>query len=76
MTGVRSEEAPAMTPLRCEPSDDERAGAAWWTALSEPRKADWLSLADSTRPADAWAEFKRRTFVERPARARRASGRG
>jgi hypothetical protein len=44
-----------------EPSADERAGLEWWYSLSEPRRADWLQLADGRRPADAWAEYKRRS---------------
>jgi hypothetical protein len=52
-----------------EPSADELAGVAWWNSLSEPRRADWLRLADSTKPADAWAEFKRRSLEEQPASA-------
>jgi hypothetical protein len=50
-----------MTIISRGPSADELAGAAWWNSLSEPRRADWLHLADSTKPADAWAEYKRRT---------------
>lgn len=49
-----------------EPSADELAGVEWWQSLSEPRRADWLKLADSTKPADAWAEFKRRAAEGRP----------
>lgn len=49
-----------MNPSR-EPSADELAGVEWWNSLSEPRRVDWLQLAETIRPADAWAEFKRRT---------------
>jgi len=49
-----------MTTNDRDPSADDLAGVAWWNSLSEPRRADWLRLADSTKPADAWAEFKRR----------------
>lgn len=50
-----------MTIIGREPSADELASVEWWNALSEPRRADWLHLADSAKPADAWAEYKRRT---------------
>jgi hypothetical protein len=50
-----------MTPSR-EPSADELAGVEWWNSLSEPRRADWLHLAETIKPAEAWAEFKRRTI--------------
>lgn len=46
--------------LSREPTADELAGLEWWHSLSEPRRSDWLQLADSTRPAEAWAEYKRR----------------
>jgi hypothetical protein len=55
-----------MTNMSREPSADELAGIEWWTSLSEPRRADWLQLADSTKPADAWAEYKRRTLEGQP----------
>ena len=47
--------------LSREPTADELAGLEWWHSLSEPRRSDWLQLADTTRPAEAWAEYKRRT---------------
>ena len=43
------------------PSLDDLAAVAWWDSLSAPRRDDWLHLAGSTRPADAWTEFKRRS---------------
>jgi hypothetical protein len=49
-----------MTILGREPSADDLAGVEWWNSLSEPRRSDWLRLADSTKPADAWTEYKRR----------------
>ena len=51
-----------MANLEREPTADELAGIEWWSSMSEPRRADWLQLADSARPADAWAEFKRRSL--------------
>ncbi|HTX51419.1 MAG TPA: hypothetical protein VME40_18740 [Caulobacteraceae bacterium] len=54
-------ESSILTSASREPSDDDLAGAEWWSALSEARQADWLRLADSTKPADAWSEYKRRT---------------
>jgi hypothetical protein len=51
-----------MANLEREPTADELAGIEWWNSMSEPRRADWLQLADSARPADAWAEFKRRSL--------------
>ena len=52
-----------MTMINREPSTDELAGVEWWNSLSEPRRADWLQLAETVRPAEAWAEFKRRTLL-------------
>jgi hypothetical protein len=50
-----------MVNLDREPTADELAGIEWWTSISEPRRADWLRMAESAKPADAWAEYKRRT---------------
>jgi len=55
-----------MTIIGREPSADELASVEWWNSLSAPRQADWLRLADSTKPAEAWAEFKRRTAEGQP----------
>lgn len=41
-----------------EPTDDERAGIAWWNTLAESERARWLAAANSAKPADAWAAFK------------------
>ena len=49
-----------------EPTADELAGIEWWSSISEPRRADWLQMAESAKPADAWAEYKRRTVAVRP----------
>jgi hypothetical protein len=54
-----------MNPSR-EPSSDELVSVEWWNSISEPRQADWLRLADSTKPAEAWAEYKRRTAEGQP----------
>jgi hypothetical protein len=54
-----------VTNVSREPSTDELASVEWWNSLSAPRQADWLRLADSAKPAEAWAEYKRRTD-ERP----------
>ena len=43
-----------MVNLDREPTADELVGMEWWNSMSEPRRADWLRLADSARPADAW----------------------
>lgn len=40
-------------------TSDGAAGMAWWNALSEKQRAEWLSRANSARPADAWAAYKR-----------------
>ena len=45
-----------------EPTADELAGIEWWHSISEHRQADWLQMAESAKPADAWAEYKRRTI--------------
>ena len=29
-------------------------GVRWWNSLSEPERRDWLTLAGSACPADAW----------------------
>jgi hypothetical protein len=55
-----------MTIIGREPSTDELASVEWWNSLSAPRQADWLQLADSTKPAEAWAEYKRRTADGQP----------
>jgi hypothetical protein len=55
-----------VTNVSLEPSADELASVEWWNSLSAPRQADWLRLADSTKPAEAWAEYKRRTAEAQP----------
>ena len=41
-------------------TDDERAGMAWWNALTETDRAFWLRVADTAIVAEAWAEYKRK----------------
>jgi DnaJ-class molecular chaperone len=31
----------------------------WWNAQSEPMRAWWLGVSDSTDPTDAWAAYQR-----------------
>lgn len=42
-------------------STDAELGIAWWNHLSEQDRAMWLERAGSAVPADAWAEFNRRS---------------
>ena len=42
-----------------EPSADERAGMDWWNLLPESGRAAWLAKAQSAKPSDAWATYKR-----------------
>lgn len=35
------------------PADDPQAGMAWWNAMSEERRAHWLMMAASAKPAAA-----------------------
>jgi len=53
-----------MADIYREPTADERAGMDWWNSLSEPRRAAWLYMAQSAKPSDVWAEFKRRAQIE------------
>lgn len=41
------------------PTDDERAGMAWWNGLSETMRQYWCELSGSSVAANAWAWFKR-----------------
>lgn len=49
-----------------EPTADEEAGIAWWNSIPERQRAFWLELTNSGSAADAWAEYKRRSFGKRP----------
>ena len=40
-------------------TNDERRGIAWWNALTLRERKDWLAVAKSAVPADAWEAFKR-----------------
>ncbi|MHB1870889.1 MAG: hypothetical protein ACYCT1_08550 [Steroidobacteraceae bacterium] len=37
---------------------DARAGIAWWNSLTPTRRREWLEVAQSPRPADAWRAFQ------------------
>lgn len=41
-----------------EPTADEHAGMAWWNALPDRARREWLQRAGSAVPAQAWAAFK------------------
>ncbi len=42
-----------------QPTADERAGMAWWNALTEAARLYWLRRAgDTGRVADAWAAYQ------------------
>lgn len=42
------------------PSADERAGIAWWNALTQRERSAWMEKAGNTGVvADAWEAFKR-----------------
>jgi hypothetical protein len=59
-------EPKVVTNNNREPSPDDFAGAPWWDSLSEPRCADWLEIAGSAKPADAWAAYKCRMVLDHP----------
>lgn len=40
-------------------TDDERAGIAWWNALTDERRRYWLTQARTAIVAEAWEYFKR-----------------
>jgi hypothetical protein len=41
-----------------EPTQDTRAGMAWFNQLSPTQRLHWLTCARSAIPADAWEAFK------------------
>lgn len=41
-----------------EPTPSERAGMAWWNAMTEPQRRAWLERADTAQPAEAWAVYQ------------------
>lgn len=52
-----------------EPTADERAGMAWWNDQTPHERSYWCRAADSPRPADAWAAYKRHAARDRAAAA-------
>lgn len=38
-------------------TDDEKAGIAWWNALTENDRRTWLDIAKSARVADAYRAY-------------------
>ena len=50
---------PGTMETEREPSADERAGMDWWNLLPESGRAAWLAKAQSAKPSDAWATYKR-----------------
>lgn len=39
-------------------ADDARAGIAWWNSLQPAERGEWLAIAGSAVPADAWRAFQ------------------
>jgi hypothetical protein len=54
---------PVPTGERIATADDVR-GMAWFNALAEAERAEWLRRADSAVPADAWAAYKAATAAK------------
>lgn len=46
---------------------DEQAGIAWWNGLSERARSEWLRIAQSARPVDAWLAYQRTHAAKPPA---------
>ena len=40
------------------PTTDEAAGMVWWNSQTELVREFWLRVANSARPADAWAAYR------------------
>lgn len=40
------------------PTADEANGIAWFNALDDRGRAEWLRVAGSARPVDAWGAYK------------------
>lgn len=55
-----------------EPTTDDEIGMAWWNAISERERAQWLAIASSARPVDAWRAYNRHQRELLPDRAARA----
>ena len=48
-----------MAPDTERPSAaDEAAGMAWWNSKTDSVREFWLRVANSARPADAWAAYR------------------
>jgi hypothetical protein len=58
VTTLTDLDIPELLAMRT-PVPDEIHGLLWWNALTHRERAEWLASADSARPADAWATFKR-----------------
>jgi len=43
-----------------QPTEYQQRGMDWWNARSEAARRYWCEQAGSARPADAYAEFRRR----------------
>ena len=41
------------------PGPDEQQGMDWWNQLTEDERANWLQIAGSAVPAEAWAAYQR-----------------
>lgn len=52
----RGSESP-LTPAAVD-TDDARAGIAWWNSLQPAERGEWLEIAGSAVPADAWRAFQ------------------
>lgn len=58
-------EAEAWLAPRELRTSDEDAGIAWWNQFTEAERAQWLAVAGTAVPADAWVAYKRQ--MGRPA---------
>lgn len=38
---------------------DDHRGMEWWNSLSKADRYYWLNRANSSRPVEAWLEYKR-----------------
>lgn len=36
---------------------NDEIGMAWWNRISEHERAQWLAIANSARPVDAWRAY-------------------
>jgi hypothetical protein len=58
MRGQGALETPGAAHVAPAPDTDAGLGMAWWNRISERERAQWLRVAGSAVPADAWAAFK------------------